>query len=158
MSFLSTMQQRFGFTRNEIKVILFLTAAFLAGLCIRWLRAKSDDASATSTTFDYSKSDREFEERSKKLALLSQARKSDSTSRQVQQRPPKASLQPHSININTATKEQLMMLPGIGEEYADRIMIYRDDNGPFTSVDDLVHVKGIGKKTLERLRPYIMLK
>ena len=158
MSFFSALQQRFGFTRNEIKVILFLTAVFLVGLGLRWFRANSGESPATSATFDYSKSDREFEERSRKLALLSQAKKTDSTSRQGQQRPPKASLQPNNININTATKEQLMLLPGIGEEYADRIMIYRDDNGPFTSVDDLVHVKGIGKKTLERLRPYIMVK
>ena len=155
MGFLSILQQRFGFTRNEIKVILFLTTTFLAGLCIRWYRTYSEESPTASTRFDYSKSDKEFEERSKKLAQLSQEKKSDSTLKQGKQHPPVVSLQPKNININTATKEQLMLLPGIGEEYAERIILYREDNGPFASPDDLLHVKGIGKKTLERLRPYI---
>jgi len=59
------------------------------------------------------------------------------------------------ININTATKEQLTLLPGIGGTLAQRIVDYRTDNGLFVSVDDLKQVSGIGEKKLEQIKSYI---
>lgn len=58
------------------------------------------------------------------------------------------------VNINTASAKELDALPGIGEVLAQRIIDYRTANGPFQSVDDLVKVKGIGEKTLEKIKPY----
>ena len=58
---------------------------------------------------------------------------------------------PAQININTATLDQLMSLPGIGEVYASRILAYREENGPFRSVGELAKVEGIGEKRLEAL-------
>ncbi|MEE1650985.1 helix-hairpin-helix domain-containing protein [Brachybacterium sp. J144] len=57
------------------------------------------------------------------------------------------------IDLNTATVQQLVELPGVGPAIAQRIVDHREANGPFTSVDDLLEVSGIGPATLEKIRP-----
>jgi competence protein ComEA len=59
------------------------------------------------------------------------------------------------ININTATTEQLEALPGVGEVIAARIVAYREQNGPFRSVDDLIHVEGISDRVIDRIRELV---
>ena len=59
------------------------------------------------------------------------------------------------INLNTASLEQLVSLPGVGKKKAAAIIEYRTKNGKFKSVDDLVNVKGVGKKMLEKLKEQI---
>jgi competence protein ComEA len=59
------------------------------------------------------------------------------------------------ININTASISELDVLPGIGEVTAGRIVEFREQNGPFRSVDDLVHVQGISTRTIENLRDLV---
>ena len=58
------------------------------------------------------------------------------------------------LNINAATAGQLMTLPGIGPTKADAIVEWRRTNGPFTDVEQLVAVRGVGCKTLDRIRKY----
>tara|TARA_R110002050_G_scaffold57423_3_gene129004 strand:+ start:144309 stop:144653 length:345 start_codon:yes stop_codon:yes gene_type:complete len=55
------------------------------------------------------------------------------------------------ININTATQSELQALNGVGEKTAAAIIQYREENGMFKSVDDLVNVKGIGSKKVAKL-------
>lgn len=57
------------------------------------------------------------------------------------------------VDLNTASKSELLNLPRIGDQLADKIVEYRDANGGFRSVDELLEIKGIGEKTLARLRP-----
>lgn len=59
------------------------------------------------------------------------------------------------IDLNTATHAELRLLPGIGEQLAERIARVRADKGPFKKVDDLRQVPGAGPATLERLRSWV---
>ena len=60
-----------------------------------------------------------------------------------------------AVNINTATKEELTSLKGIGEKRAQDIINYRTKNGPFKTVDDLEKVPGIGPGLMKQIRPQI---
>ena len=61
------------------------------------------------------------------------------------------------VNINTATVEQLEMLPNVGEVKSLAIVQYRKQHGPFRSVDDLVQISGIGDRALEQMRSYCVV-
>lgn len=59
------------------------------------------------------------------------------------------------ININTASKEQLMELPGIGESKAESILSFREENGTFGSVEDIMNVPGIKEAAYSKIKDYI---
>jgi len=56
------------------------------------------------------------------------------------------------ININQASRQELMLLSGIGEKYAQAIIDYRQSQGPFNSTEEIKEVKGIGEKTFEEIK------
>ena len=151
MKLLKRVQEWAAFTKNEQKVFLFLSVVFLAGVSIKAYKAYF--VNEPVPRFDYSASDKEFEERSKHLASVSPERRTDNAA--VQSLGQKIR---KKINLNTATKNDLVSLPGIGEGLAKEILLYRDERGSFTSVDELRKIKGIGAKKFEKLRPYIELK
>ena len=68
-----------------------------------------------------------------------------------------APVQPLVVNLNSASVRELQKLKGIGEVTANAIVAYREENGDFSSTEDLLNVKGIGQATLEKIRPYISL-
>ena len=148
---ISRLQQIFGFTRNEIKVILFLSTTLLLGLWIQWSGVLSGSPEAGS--FDYSDTDREFLERARTEEDTIAPPRDVPAPREHQR-----TLEPGEIHLNTAEKNDLMRLPGIGEEYAERIVLYRQDNGPFRSIEDLRKVKGIGRKRLDQIRRFLSLR
>lgn len=61
------------------------------------------------------------------------------------------------IDINSADVSELIILPGIGETLAQRIAEYREENGPFTAIDQLSRIEGIGETTLQNIAPYITI-
>ena len=62
-----------------------------------------------------------------------------------------------TVNINSATLEQLVTLPRIGPAIGQRIIDFRTEHGPFKKLEDLMNVRGIGAKTFENLKPLIRL-
>ena len=59
------------------------------------------------------------------------------------------------VNINTATSEELQQVPGIGPATAQKILQMRKSYGPFKSVDDLLAIRGLGQKRLDKMRKYL---
>ena len=62
-----------------------------------------------------------------------------------------------NININTASAEELTQLQGIGAKYAAKIVEYREQNGPFTSAEDIMKISGIGPATIEKNKELIVI-
>jgi comEA protein len=157
MSLLSTLQHGFGFTRNEVKVVLLLASTFLVGVGIRWNQSRTNAKAQAVKHFDYAKSDSVFQARSRNINRTDSPLSSKSA-RPTPREPLNSDYDGRPIDINRATKDQLTHLPGIGPAYAERIVQYRKDHGPFTSVEDLRKVSGIGKKRMDRLKGRVTVK
>ena len=63
-----------------------------------------------------------------------------------------------SVDINTADKETLVLLPSIGEKTAEKIIEYRLQNGNFQQIEEILNVKGIGPAKFEKIKKYIDVK
>jgi len=59
------------------------------------------------------------------------------------------------VNLNTATVDQLVTIPGIGTKTAERIIAYRQKNGSFKKIEDLMNVSGVGEKSFLKMKPLI---
>ncbi len=151
MNLLKQIQEFAAFTKNEQKVFLFLALVFLAGVSIRVY--KTYFVATPVRQFDYSASDKEFRERSISAGADSSRVESRTGSEAADSTGGKK-----KVNVNTASKKELVSLPGIGEGIAEALMIYRDEHGRFASVEELKKVKGIGPKKFEKLRPYVDIK
>ncbi len=144
MRLLLFFQERFGFTRTELTVVMLLTISLLIGTAIRHFR----DTPSAATLPSYAETDSQFVRGAR---VFHDA---------VRQRPPLDSeATPHSpgqpLDINQATEAEFVRLPGIGPAIARRIIAYREVHGRFVSVTDLRRVRGIGPRTLDRIRLHV---
>ena len=139
------------FTKREKHVILFLVGTLTLGYGVKLYQGSHlyDDFKPVTLI------EKESFEKKARLAYDTSKRKGLNSSESSTENDSK--LQTEIININTAKKQNLVKLPKIGTVTAERIIRFRDDYGPFKSFDDLLKVKGIGPKTLEKLKPQITL-
>ena len=83
---------------------------------------------------------------------------SDDVAEHAEHAAPKRKAVSGKLNLNTATEDQLVMLPGVGPSKAERVVTWRQKHGAFKRVADLRHVKGFGYKTIKKLEPYLDIK
>lgn len=162
----------FSFTRSEIKVILFIVSVLITGYSIKYYKYLINGSSVMP--FDFSVSDSVFIQKSGMINNSSQkllksdsseinselgaSLKADEDSLFKENKTGRSDktddLSGTVFNINTAEKDELTELPGIGESTAEKIIAYRKEKG-FKKSEDIMNVKGIGKKKYEKLKNYI---
>jgi comEA protein len=148
--------RKLGFTPNEQKVIFFLLFTLCIGGGIKLYYIISGNG--TPPRFDYRAVDREFEERSRTRTLGDSIDRSAAVSALPASRirsTQKKTIPSGSVDLNSASKTELLALPGIGETMAERIVLYRKEHGRFASNKELINVKGIGEKKFLKLKPYL---
>lgn len=143
MRILEILQQRFGFTRNELIIVGLLCAGLMAGTAVRSFR----ETPAGQRLFPYAATDSAFLRGAQAFHHDLRAHAETSGSHAA----------PAIVNINEATAAELIALPGIGPAMAGRILAWRSAHGRFARIDDLDRVKGIGPATVKRLRPLIRI-
>lgn len=147
MQFWSSVRQHLAFTRQETLAIAFLTVALLIGEAVRLYRR---GVAPERPAMEYGALDSAF------FALSRAGHGGQEEGTETPSRlPADTRLSPGSVNINTATLEQLTALPGIGPVTAEKILAFRIENGPFETAEDLLAVRGIGPKKLARIRAYL---
>lgn len=145
-----------------IILVLVLFTSFLSGLM------EQNQYNYDGIKAEFERKTLEFEEEQKAVAakydppaeenqIIGEIHTNSSKQQQTDKPNPKKELIPVSVNINTADIEELQLLPGVGKTYAERILEYRKTNGNFTSVEELINIKGIGEKRLEKIKPFIKL-
>lgn len=156
-----------SFTRSETKVILFIVSAIIIGFSIKYYKQVFGDTNTKNQDY-FSKTDERFlsksrnpgfdtldnQEKEKILRTSDDSLKNAEKEKKTKSKK-EIALEGKQININTASKEELMLLPGVGESTASKIIEYRGQNNGFKNIEDIMEVKGIGKKKFEKMKDYI---
>lgn len=168
MKVLERVSRKFGFTRTETNVIIFILSACLIGLAVNIFKNIKNDQSYLE--FDYKKQDSLFNAVSNEPltgdSIKNKEEKKIDSHRELldftkekltipkAEKPASAS---KIININTATISELNSLPGLGEKTAKGIIEYREKHGRIKNLDELLKVKGIGKAKLSKIKDWISI-
>jgi comEA protein len=157
---------KIGFTETEIKVLFFLLAIFLAGFT--YIEIIKTGETSKYKEFDYSKEESSLlksEQGEDSIEGGALQGGDDSIRKQVLELKEKpyevrAKIIPaeNSINLNTAQKEELMRIPGIGEKTAKNIITYREESGNFKSIEGIMNIKGIGEAKYTKFKKYLFVK
>ncbi len=147
--FIRKIQGKLGLTKSEAGIILFLCVGLLLGGSIKLLRIDK-----ATENYDFSDSDAFFAEASSKIDSVLAAEEDSASPRYAAGAAAVKEIS-EPVDINSATLEELSTLPGVGNVTAQRIIEYRTAAGKFRTTDELLKVKGIGKKKFERIRAFV---
>lgn len=158
------LSEKIGLTKTEIKIFIFLVSVFCIGSVYSYFK---DGKETGLNLFDYSEQDRIFDSLTNKQENNLDLTVGNIDSNQEvldfnerifdKNEEKKTSSKISKININKAGVNQLKTLPGIGEKTALSIIEWRNKNGNFKSVYQLLEVKGIGNAKLEKIKQYIFI-
>ncbi len=135
-----------NFTKQEKKILLLIILFTALGLTVMGIRKEGSDA---------------LPQQQESITGLNEATRLKSSFKERLERKDEeydALPEGFKVNINSATKSQLKLLPGIGKVTANRIIEYRKDHNKFNNLADLKKVKGIGTKTFANIKKYLILK
>ena len=168
MKILEKVSKKFGFTRTETNVIIFILSACLIGLAVNIFKDIKNDQSYLE--FDYKKQDSLFNavsnepltgdslKNKEEKKIDSQRELLDFTKEKITKpKTGKSTTSSKIVNINTATISELSSLPGVGEKTAKGIIEYREKHGRIKNLDELLKVKGIGKAKLDKIKGRISI-
>ncbi len=162
MKFINRLADKYGFTSEELKVILFFIVLIAAGAVYKL----STGQNTSHDNHTYSKQDSLFfqilgDTNAVAIRHDSLFQSADSVSGLAavkRESPHKGSIPEKSININTASVKELSLLPGVGDKTAEKIVAYRNQIGAFRSLDQIMDVKGIGVKKFEKMKRFIVIR
>lgn len=140
---------------KAISILLVFVAAVCLGLLLESLRNDAFRVESVSVENIDAQSASENEAMPEMTASATEAAAEIAASTEASYSVSSDMVNDGKININTASKELLMEINGIGESLATRIIEYRTQNGPFESIEEIVNVSGIGQKKLENMRDMI---
>jgi competence ComEA-like helix-hairpin-helix protein len=164
LSITAKVQNFLGVTRSELIVVTVLLLGLLTGLVFKRFSAKTNlnvqhseiahilDSlgNVEVSTFTGTTPDAE------PVPALARADTLRTSFSRFPRAPKKEKISAGKININTATMQDLMRLPGVGETTAEKIITLRKER-PFSRIEDVMRVKGIGKKKFETMKPFLNL-
>ncbi len=142
------------FTSQQRKALWFVVIVFAGAVAVQYIQFYFFPPPAV----DFSEFEKEFYRKRDSLArFFAEASKESREQNVAPNRHQDSAGEDAPVNINTADATELEKLPRIGPKMAQRIISYRNRYGPFRHKEDLMKVKGIGKKTFEKLKDLITI-
>ncbi len=162
---LKKISEKIGFTETEIKVVLFLIIIFIIGFGVKYFVIQKENEKLQ--VFDYTKQDSLFEysgiqdssHSNKEIANKVVDYKQEVLDfNEINFKKNKKDVPPEkSLNINTASIEDLIKLPGIGKVTAGNIIRFRDKISKFGKLEEILKVKGIGTSKFNKIKKYLYI-
>lgn len=160
------LSRQIGFTVTEVKVLLFLIFVFIAGLSYK--AYKIDQEKVDYRNFDYSADEKLFRtiNEDDKIRITDSTKNKDIDSKEevldfnagyTYKKADKKLPCEKSINLNSAGIKDLIILPGIGEKTAQKIIDLRNKKGGFKTLNELLEVKGIGKARFSNIEKFLYI-